>query len=179
MVEGPGCTLNGEKIRARVRPGQAVTDVRGSALQNAGGPGLPLSASETVVPSQVSLSCIFLGASRGKRNNPIKFSGVQGVLSLLWSWAPAFPKVYFDFTCGRRPSSWACAVESCWTAGLRWPRRCQVESDGRCFVSYYLFNFFTTQQKSIATFCAVNIIRSLQFLTCFFSFLILFKTISF
>lgn len=83
MVEGPGCTLNGEKIRARVRPGQAVTDVRGSALQNAGGPGLPLSASETVVPSQVSLSCIFLGASRGKRNNPIKFSGVQGVLSLL------------------------------------------------------------------------------------------------
>ncbi|XP_001926185.2 endonuclease 8-like 3 isoform X1 [Sus scrofa] len=52
MVEGPGCTLNGEKIRARVRPGQAVTDVRGSALQNAGGPGLPLSASETVVPSQ-------------------------------------------------------------------------------------------------------------------------------
>lgn len=42
-----------------------------------------------------------------------------------------------------------------------------------------LFNFFTTQRKSIATFCAVNIIRSLQFLTCFFSFLILFKTISF
>ncbi|XP_054421821.1 endonuclease 8-like 3 [Pteronotus mesoamericanus] len=41
MVEGPGCTLNGEKIRARVRPGQAVTDVRGSALQSLGGPGLP------------------------------------------------------------------------------------------------------------------------------------------
>ncbi|XP_003792846.2 endonuclease 8-like 3 [Otolemur garnettii] len=37
MVEGPGCTLNGEKIRARVLPGQAVTDVRGSALQSLGG----------------------------------------------------------------------------------------------------------------------------------------------
>ncbi|XP_053451749.1 endonuclease 8-like 3 [Nycticebus coucang] len=37
MVEGPGCTLNGEKIRARVLPGQAVTDVRGSALQSPGG----------------------------------------------------------------------------------------------------------------------------------------------
>ncbi|XP_029800169.1 endonuclease 8-like 3 [Suricata suricatta] len=36
MVEGPGCTLNGEKIRARVRPGQAVTDVRGSALRSLG-----------------------------------------------------------------------------------------------------------------------------------------------
>ncbi|GAB5570120.1 endonuclease 8-like 3 isoform X1 [Prionailurus iriomotensis] len=36
MVEGPGCTLNGEKIRARVRPGQAVTDLRGSALQSLG-----------------------------------------------------------------------------------------------------------------------------------------------
>ena len=43
MVEGPGCTLNGEKIRARVRPGQAVTDLRGSALQSLG-----------VVSSQVS-----------------------------------------------------------------------------------------------------------------------------
>ncbi|XP_058162050.1 endonuclease 8-like 3 [Dasypus novemcinctus] len=45
MVEGPGCTLNGEKIRARVRPGQAVTDLRGSALQGLGGPGLPPAAS--------------------------------------------------------------------------------------------------------------------------------------
>ncbi|XP_057553880.1 endonuclease 8-like 3 isoform X2 [Hippopotamus amphibius kiboko] len=41
MVEGPGCTLHGEEIRARVRPGQAVTDVRGSALQSPGRPGSP------------------------------------------------------------------------------------------------------------------------------------------
>ncbi|XP_069487551.1 endonuclease 8-like 3 isoform X2 [Ambystoma mexicanum] len=32
MVEGPGCTLNGEKIRTRVQKGQAVRDVRGSAV---------------------------------------------------------------------------------------------------------------------------------------------------
>ncbi|XP_031195668.1 endonuclease 8-like 3 [Mastomys coucha] len=38
MVEGPGCTLNGEKIRARVLPGQAVTGVRGTALQSLMGP---------------------------------------------------------------------------------------------------------------------------------------------
>lgn len=30
MVEGPGCTLNGEKIRARVRKGQTVKAIKGS-----------------------------------------------------------------------------------------------------------------------------------------------------
>ncbi|XP_069100796.1 endonuclease 8-like 3 [Pleurodeles waltl] len=35
MVEGPGCTLNGEKIRARVQKGQAVREVRGSAVSAA------------------------------------------------------------------------------------------------------------------------------------------------
>ncbi|XP_075786351.1 endonuclease 8-like 3 isoform X1 [Pelodiscus sinensis] len=32
MVEGPGCTLHGERIRTRVRRGQAVRGVQGSAL---------------------------------------------------------------------------------------------------------------------------------------------------
>ncbi|XP_043369428.1 endonuclease 8-like 3 isoform X3 [Dermochelys coriacea] len=32
MVEGPGCALHGERIRARVRRGQAVRGVRGRAL---------------------------------------------------------------------------------------------------------------------------------------------------
>ncbi|XP_019377413.1 PREDICTED: endonuclease 8-like 3 [Gavialis gangeticus] len=32
MVEGPGCTLHGEQLRARVRRGQAVRGVRGSAV---------------------------------------------------------------------------------------------------------------------------------------------------
>ncbi|KAM9191954.1 endonuclease 8-like 3 [Dugong dugon] len=54
MVEGPGCTLNGEKIRARVLPGQAVTDVRGSALQGLEGRGLPHAASVAVVSSQAA-----------------------------------------------------------------------------------------------------------------------------
>ncbi|XP_069643571.1 endonuclease 8-like 3 isoform X2 [Haliaeetus albicilla] len=31
MVEGPGCALYGERLRARVRPGQAVRSVRGGA----------------------------------------------------------------------------------------------------------------------------------------------------
>lgn len=56
MVEGPGCTLNGEKIRARVRPGQAVTGVRGRALQSLVGPALPPAASQVEVSSQVSQS---------------------------------------------------------------------------------------------------------------------------
>nr|XP_008110045.1 PREDICTED: endonuclease 8-like 3 [Anolis carolinensis] len=36
MVEGPGCRLNGEKIRARVARGQAVKSMRGSALLQIG-----------------------------------------------------------------------------------------------------------------------------------------------
>ncbi|XP_077333376.1 endonuclease 8-like 3 [Lithobates pipiens] len=34
MVEGPGCTLNGEKIRARVTRGQSVRELRGSAVNS-------------------------------------------------------------------------------------------------------------------------------------------------
>lgn len=30
MVEGPGCTLNGEKVRSQVSKGQKVKEVRGS-----------------------------------------------------------------------------------------------------------------------------------------------------
>ncbi|CAH6787290.1 Neil3 [Phodopus roborovskii] len=54
MVEGPGCTLNGEKIRARVRPGQAVTGVWGPALQSLVGPAMFPAAFLTVVSPQVS-----------------------------------------------------------------------------------------------------------------------------
>ncbi|KAL4843077.1 hypothetical protein H8958_003568 [Nasalis larvatus] len=54
MVEGPGCTLNGEKIRARVLPGQAVTSVRGSALRSLQGRALPPAASTAVVSPQAS-----------------------------------------------------------------------------------------------------------------------------
>ncbi|XP_073499643.1 endonuclease 8-like 3 isoform X2 [Phyllobates terribilis] len=62
MVEGPGCTLNGEKIRARVARGQRVQAVRGSA----GGTGTksannaaPDSSSSSVLQSLVS--CTFTG----------------------------------------------------------------------------------------------------------------------
>nr|XP_055240408.1 endonuclease 8-like 3 isoform X2 [Gorilla gorilla gorilla] len=54
MVEGPGCTLNGEKIRARVLPGQAVTGVRGSALRSLQGRALRLAASTAVVSPQAA-----------------------------------------------------------------------------------------------------------------------------
>lgn len=30
MVEGPGCTLNGEKIRSKVQKGQKLKEIRGS-----------------------------------------------------------------------------------------------------------------------------------------------------
>ncbi|XP_061691932.1 endonuclease 8-like 3 [Syngnathoides biaculeatus] len=36
MVEGPGCTLNGEKIRSRVQKGQSVKELRGSLLTTKG-----------------------------------------------------------------------------------------------------------------------------------------------
>ncbi|PNJ24116.1 NEIL3 isoform 2 [Pongo abelii] len=54
MVEGPGCTLNGEKIRARVLSGQAVTGVRGSALRSLQGRALHLAASTAVISPQDS-----------------------------------------------------------------------------------------------------------------------------
>ncbi|XP_057706053.1 endonuclease 8-like 3 [Corythoichthys intestinalis] len=36
MVEGPGCTLNGEKIRSRVQKGQKVKEMRGSMFSTKG-----------------------------------------------------------------------------------------------------------------------------------------------
>ncbi|EHB16156.1 Endonuclease VIII-like 3 [Heterocephalus glaber] len=54
MVEGPGCTLNGEKIRALVHPGQAVTDVRGRALQSLERHSPPPAASVTEVSFQAA-----------------------------------------------------------------------------------------------------------------------------
>ena len=51
-------------------------------------------------------------------------SGFQGPKCHLFAlaqapWGPAFPKADLDFTGGRRPCYCACAVESCWAAGLR------------------------------------------------------------
>ncbi|XP_060699110.1 endonuclease 8-like 3 isoform X1 [Hemiscyllium ocellatum] len=37
MVEGPGCTLNGEKIRSRVKQGQRVVELRGSLITQING----------------------------------------------------------------------------------------------------------------------------------------------
>lgn len=54
MVEGPGCTLNGEKIRARVLPGQAMTGVRGTALQGLLGSALSPAASPAEVTSSAA-----------------------------------------------------------------------------------------------------------------------------
>ncbi|KAL2781129.1 endonuclease 8-like 3 [Daubentonia madagascariensis] len=73
MVEGPGCTLNGEKIRARVLPGQAVTDVRGSALQSLEGRALP----HAVVSSQTA--ALNKDSSRNflKLFNGYVYSGVE------------------------------------------------------------------------------------------------------
>ncbi|XP_008071488.1 endonuclease 8-like 3 [Carlito syrichta] len=69
MVEGPGCTLNGEKIRARVLPGQAVTGVRGSAL--------PHAARGAAASSQVSSSCARPGAAElNNKDCSWNFSGL-------------------------------------------------------------------------------------------------------
>ncbi|XP_065551115.1 endonuclease 8-like 3 isoform X2 [Lathamus discolor] len=46
MVEGPGCALYGEKLRARVRRGQAVCSSQGSALAAAAGAGGATAASK-------------------------------------------------------------------------------------------------------------------------------------
>ncbi|XP_068125157.1 endonuclease 8-like 3 [Hyperolius riggenbachi] len=53
MVEGPGCTLNGEKIRARVTRGQSVREVRGSAVKST-----PETSTSTA--SCIRSSCILL-----------------------------------------------------------------------------------------------------------------------
>jgi endonuclease VIII-like 3 len=94
MVEGPGCTLNGEKIRARVLPGQAVTGVRGTALQSLLGPAMSPAASLADVATSVSQSCVLLGSCSGKWSknttqvlgSPI-YSGSQDL-------EPVFPDIY-------------------------------------------------------------------------------------
>nr|XP_004657125.2 endonuclease 8-like 3 [Jaculus jaculus] len=75
MVEGPGCTLNGEKIRKRVRPGQVVTGMRGSALLSLEGPAWPRAASVAGVSLQAA-------AMSNKKNslsllNGCVYSGVE------------------------------------------------------------------------------------------------------
>ena len=97
MVEGPGCTLNGEKIRARVRPGQAVTDVRGSALQSLGSRGLAQTASGAALSLQVSRSYYLLWGKWNK--DPVRFPRYKvsslcpgpGSLDLV-HWTPPFSK---------------------------------------------------------------------------------------
>ncbi|XP_053315527.1 endonuclease 8-like 3 isoform X3 [Spea bombifrons] len=59
MVEGPGCTLNGEKIRARVSPGQAVQALRGSAVTSQKSNAQPFPSRACVLPSLVG--CSFTG----------------------------------------------------------------------------------------------------------------------
>lgn len=57
MVEGPGCTLNGEKIQAQVPRGQEVTEVRGTALPSlhfSAQPHAASAATAAAVSSQVS-----------------------------------------------------------------------------------------------------------------------------
>ncbi|XP_074085021.1 endonuclease 8-like 3 isoform X2 [Macrotis lagotis] len=74
MVEGPGCALNAEKIRARVRAGQVVTGVRGSARRApAAGPGAPAPSSSTALVNNNKDSCWnFLGMLNG-----CVYSGVE------------------------------------------------------------------------------------------------------
>lgn len=62
-----------ENSGARVRPGQAVTDVRGSALQSLGGQVSPGAASLAVVSAQVSPSCNVLWGQQG--TDPVGFPG--------------------------------------------------------------------------------------------------------
>ncbi|KAM6270228.1 endonuclease 8-like 3 isoform 1-T1 [Porphyrio hochstetteri] len=50
MVEGPGCTLSGERLRARVRRGQVVRSVRGSAPPAAAGNATAASEERTSGP---------------------------------------------------------------------------------------------------------------------------------
>ncbi|XP_056416542.1 endonuclease 8-like 3 [Hyla sarda] len=66
MVEGPGCTLNGEKIRARVSRGQRVKAVRGSAAGSAK-PARDAAPCPKQSALQSLVSCTFTGvATLGK-----------------------------------------------------------------------------------------------------------------
>nr|XP_020008740.1 endonuclease 8-like 3 isoform X2 [Castor canadensis] len=76
MVEGPGCTLNGEKIRARVPPGQAMVSMRGSALQS-------LALPHTASVAQVSIQTAALNNNKDSSWNVLRlfhgyvYSGVE------------------------------------------------------------------------------------------------------
>lgn len=78
MVEGPGCTLNGEKIRARVLPGQAVTGVRGTALQSLLGPAMsPAASPADVATSAAPMNAKDSGWKLLRLFNGYVYSGVE------------------------------------------------------------------------------------------------------
>ncbi|XP_021026598.1 endonuclease 8-like 3 [Mus caroli] len=78
MVEGPGCTLNGEKIRARVLPGQAVTGVRGTALQSLLGPATsPAASPADVATSAAPMNAKDSGWKLLRLFNGYVYSGVE------------------------------------------------------------------------------------------------------
>ncbi|XP_055449591.1 endonuclease 8-like 3 [Psammomys obesus] len=78
MVEGPGCKLNGEKIRARVLPGQAVIGLRGRALQSPVGPEQSPAASLAGVSSQAAtMNAKDFGWTFLSLSNGYVYSGVE------------------------------------------------------------------------------------------------------
>ncbi|XP_004682470.1 PREDICTED: endonuclease 8-like 3 [Condylura cristata] len=77
MVEGPGCTLNGEKIRARVLPGQAMIAVRARAPQRHDGPRLPPAAAVPAFSSQPAAQNNKDSSQNFLRLNDYVYSGVE------------------------------------------------------------------------------------------------------
>lgn len=150
MVEGPGCTLNGEKIRARVCPGQAVTEVRGSALQRLGDPWLPHAASVAAVSSQVSRSSNLLWDSKRKcSKDSVRFPGSK-VLSLCPT--PVSLEPCFSQLIVTGEKSVLVRLRSKELLRAKAARHAQAcpGIDRGCFISCHLASRLYTQQKMVS-----------------------------
>ncbi|KAL1773105.1 endonuclease 8-like 3 [Sigmodon hispidus] len=147
MVEGPGCTLNGEKIRARVLPGQEVTGVRGQALQSLVGPALSPAASPAEVSSQAATICTEDSGCKFMRLfNGYVYSGVQTLgKELFMYFGPIALRIHFGMK-----GSILINPRECENRGGLFPTfQMQLTSDLICFFdsSVELRNSMESQQR--------------------------------
>ncbi|XP_058292888.1 endonuclease 8-like 3 isoform X2 [Hylobates moloch] len=147
MVEGPGCTLNGEKIRARVLPGQAVTGMRGSALRSLQGRALRLAASTAVVsPQAAALNNNDSGQNVLSLFNGYVYSGVETLgKELFMYFGPKALRIHF----GMKGSIMINPLEYKYKNGASPVLEVQLTKDLICFFdsSVELRNSMESQQR--------------------------------
>ncbi|XP_075411895.1 endonuclease 8-like 3 [Tenrec ecaudatus] len=146
MVEGPGCTLNGEKIRAQVLPGQTVTEVRGSALRSLHAQGLEAPGGEDCAQAAAAQHNKDCSQNALQLFNGCAYSGVETLgKELFMYFGPKALRIHF----GMKGSVMVNPRGSRNTKGLSLVFEVQLTKDLICFFdsSVELRNSMESQQR--------------------------------